>query len=91
MVYTEDTSVYDIMQTLQTTQNYTAEVFNNVGTTSDTTGFHYLRRYNEKYYDEVEYQNINNGTEIVFDTTGVKSHIGYTTYTTGEGENEGIR
>ena len=86
MVYTEDTSVYDIMQTLQTTQNFTAEVFNNVGTTSDTTGFHYLRRYNEKYYDEVEYQNINNGTEIVFDTTGVKSHIGYTTYTTGEGE-----
>ncbi len=86
MVYTEDTSVYDIMQTLQTTQNYTAEVFNNVGTTSDTTGFHYLRRYNEKYYDEVEYQNIKNGTEIVFDTTGVKSHIGYTTYTTGEGE-----
>lgn len=86
MVYTEDTSVYDIMQTLQTTQNYTAEVFNNVGTTSDTTGFHYLRRYNEKYYDEIEYQNQNNGTEIVFDTTEVKSHIGYTTYTTGEGE-----
>ena len=55
MVYTEDTSVYDIMKTLQTTQNYTAEVFNNVGTTSDTTGFHYLRRYNERYYDEIEY------------------------------------
>ena len=49
MVYTEDYSVYDIMQTLQTTKNYTAEVLNNVGTTADNTGFHYLRRYTEKY------------------------------------------
>lgn len=86
MVYTEDTSVYDIMKTLQTTQNYTAEVFNNVGTTSDSNGFHYLRRYNERYYDEIEYLNQRNGTEVVFDTTETKSHIGYTTYTSGEGE-----
>ena len=86
MVYTEDTSVYDIMKTLQTTQNYTAEVFNNVGTTTDSNGFHYLRRYNERYYDEIEYQNQRNGTEVVFDTTETKSHIGYTTYTSGEGE-----
>ena len=80
MVYTEDTSVYDIMQTLQTTQNFTAEVFNNVGTTTDSNGFHYLRRYNENYYDEIEYKNKRNGTEVVFDTTQPKSHIGYTTY-----------
>ena len=64
MVYTEDYSVYDIMKTLQTTKNYTAEVLNNVGTTADNTGFHYLRRYTENYYDVFEYQNINNGTEI---------------------------
>ena len=80
MVYTEDLSVYNIIKTLQETKNYTAEVFNNVGTTADNNGFHYLRRYNEKYYDEIEYQNTRNGTEVVFDTTTMKSHIGYTTY-----------
>ena len=80
MVYTEDTSAYDIIKTLQETKNFTAEVKNNVGTTNDTTGFHYLRRYTENYYDEIEYQNVNNGTEIEFDTTSQKSHIGYTTY-----------
>lgn len=80
MVYTEDYSVYDIMKTLQTTKNYTAEVLNNVGTTADNTGFHYLRRYTENYYDDIEYQNINNGTEIEFSETLIKSHTGYTTY-----------
>lgn len=80
MVYTEDYSVYDIMETLQTTKNYTAEVLNNVGTTADNTGFHYLRRYTENYYDDIEYQNINNGTEIEFSETLIKSHTGYTTY-----------
>ncbi len=80
LVYTEDTSVFDIFKTLQTTKNYTAEVFNNVGTTTDSNGFHYLRKYNENYYDEIEYKNKRNGTEVVFDTTQPKSHIGYTTY-----------
>lgn len=83
IVYTEDTSVYDIIKTLQTTKNYTAEVFNNVGTTTDVTGFHYLRKYTEKYYDETEFQNINSGTEIIFSEEIQKSHVGYTTYDTG--------
>ena len=91
MVYTEDTTVYDIFKTLQQTHNYTAEVFNNVGTTADVTGFHYLRRYTEGYYDEIEYQNVKNGTEIVFDTTGApKSHLGYTSYKDATTSEEGI-
>ena len=90
MVYTEDYSVYDIMQTLQTTKNYTAEVLNNVGTTADNTGFHYLRRYTENYYDDIEYQNINNGTEIEFSETLIKSHTGYTTYGTKGSDDRAI-
>lgn len=83
IVYTEDRSVYDIFETLQKTKNYTAEVFNNVGTTTDVTGFHYLRKYTDKYYDETEFQNINSGTEIIFSEEIQKSHVGYTTYDTG--------
>ena len=83
MVYTEDTSVYDIIKTLQTTKNFEAEVFNNVGTTSDTTGFHYLRRYTENYYDEIDYQNVSNGTEIEYDTEAPKSRVGYMAYVDG--------
>ena len=89
MVYTEDKSVYDIIKQLSDTKNvhnYTAEVFNDVGTTSDTTGFHYLRHYTEDYYWEIDYQNVNNGTEIEFDTTNPKSRSGYTAYKNGDEE-----
>lgn len=91
MVYTEDTSAYDIIKQLSDTENvhnYTAEVFNDVGTTNDTTGFHYLRHYTEDYYWEIDYQNVNNGTEIEFDTTNPKSRSGYTAYK--DGDEEGI-
>ena len=91
MVYTEDTSVYDIIKNLSDTENvhnYTAEVFNDVGTTNDTTGFHYLRHYTEDYYWEIDYQNVKNGTEIEFDTTNPKSRSGYTAYK--DGDEEGI-
>ena len=79
-VYTRDLSVYDIVKNLQNSKNYTVEVLNNVGTTNDATGFHYVRTYTENYYDDIEYQNVNNGTEIVFDTTNIKAHFGYTVY-----------
>ena len=91
MVYTEDKSAYDIIKQLSDTENvhnYTAEVFNDVGTTNDTTGFHYLRHYTEDYYWEIDYQNVNNGTEIEFDTTNPKSRSGYTAYK--DGDEEGI-
>ena len=91
MVYTEDTSAYDIIKNLSDTENvhnYTAEVFNDVGTTNDTTGFHYLRHYTEDYYWEIDYQNVKNGTEIEFDTTNPKSRSGYTAYK--DGDEEGI-
>ena len=87
MVYTEDTSAYDIIKNLSDTENvhnYTAEVFNDVGTTNDTTGFHYLRHYTEDYYWEIDYQNVKNGTEIEFDTTNPKSRSGYTAYKNGD-------
>ena len=87
MVYTQDFTIRDIVKNLQETHNFTAEVLNNVGTTADTTGFHYLRTYTENYYDDIEYQNVNNGTEIEFSTTQMKSHTGYMVY--GElGSNE---
>lgn len=79
-VYTQDLSVYSIIETLQKSKNYTVEVLNNVGTTNDATGFHYVRTYTENYYDDIEYQNVNNGTEIVFDTTNIKAHSGFTVY-----------
>lgn len=91
MVYTEDTSAYDIIKNLSDTENvhnYTAEVFNDVGTTNDTTGFHYLRHYTEDYYWEIDYQNVKNGTEIEFDTTNPKSRSGYTAYK--DGDEDGI-
>ena len=91
MVYTEDKSAYDIIKQLSDTKNvhnYTAEVFNDVGTTNDTTGFHYLRHYTEDYYWEIDYQNVKNGTEIEFDTTNPKSRSGYTAYK--DGDEEGI-
>ena len=89
MVYTEDKSAYDIIKQLSDTKNvhnYTAEVFNDVGTTNDTTGFHYLRHYTEDYYWEIDYQNVKNGTEIEFDTTNPKSRSGYTAYKNGDEE-----
>lgn len=80
MVYTQDLTLRDLMETLQTTHNFQVEIFNNVGTTQDSYGFHYLRTYTENYYDEISYQNTYNSTtqQIEFTTTGMpKSHIGY--------------
>lgn len=85
-VFTENTSVYDLVKNLQTAKNFQVEIMNSVGTVNDSYGFHYLRTYTENYYDEISYQNINNTStnEIEFDTTHTKSHIGYTTYKDGD-------
>lgn len=81
IVYTKDTSAYDIVKTLQNSKNFKIEVLNNVGTTKDTTGFHYVRTYTEDYYDEYEYQNETDSSgNITFNTTNIKSHTGYASY-----------
>lgn len=85
IVYTQDLSVYRLIQNLQTSHNFQVEILNNVGTTRDETGFHYLRTYTEEYYDEITYQNkTNTSGEIEFSTTNIKEHIGYTTYEDGD-------
>lgn len=84
MVYTEDTTAFDIIKELQDadTKNYQIEVFNNVGTTTDTTGFHYLRTYTEDYYEEIQYQNTINSTtsSVEFTTDQIKTQFGYTSH-----------
>lgn len=82
--YTEDLTLRNLMQQLQTTHNYQAEVLNNVGTTRDTTGFHYLRTYTENYYDEVTYQNVSGTNGIEFNTDIEKEHIGYAKFEDGD-------
>lgn len=86
-VYTRDTTLRDLIESLATAKNYQYEIMNNVGTTTDTTGFHYLRTVTEKYYDEVDYQNVADGQgNISFNTDKIKSHTGYTDYTDDEGK-----
>lgn len=80
-VYTKDTSIQDLVKALASAENYKYEIKNNVGTTKDTTGFHYVRTVTKDYYDETEYQNVADSTgNITFNYTNVKSHTGYTTY-----------
>ncbi len=85
MVYTKDMTVYNTIKTLQTAKNFQIEVLNNVGTTRDSYGFHYLRTYTENYYDEIEYQNTYNSEtqQIEFTTDKIKSHTGFASYKTG--------
>ena len=86
MVYTKDMTIYNTIKTLQTAMNFQVEVLNNVGTTRDSYGFHYLRTYTENYYDEIEYQNTYNSTtqQIEFTTDKIKSHTGFASYKTGD-------
>lgn len=86
MVYTKDMTVYNTIKTLQTAKNFQVEVLNNVGTTRDSLGFHYLRTYTENYYDEIEYQNVLNSTtqQIEFSTDKIKSHTGFASYKTAD-------
>lgn len=84
MVYTQDTTVYDLIENLQSAHNFQVEITNSVGTTKDSTGFHYLRTYTENYYSDIEYQNVaNSDGNIEFSTKNKKSHIGYCSYTDG--------
>lgn len=88
-VFAKDTSIQDLVRTLQTAENYQYEIKNNVGTTKDTNGFHYVRTVTKDYYDEIDYQNTSDGAgNIEFSTNKIKSHVGYTTYT--EGDKTGI-
>jgi len=82
--YTEDLTLRNLMEQLQTTHNYQAEVLNNVGTTRDTTGFHYLRTYTENYYDEITYKNVSGTNGIEFNTDIELEHIGYTSFEDGD-------
>ena len=82
--YTEDLTLRNLMQQLQTTHNFQAEILNNVGTTRDTTGFHYLRTYTENYYDEITYQNVSGTNGIEFNTDIEKEHIGYAKFEDGD-------
>ena len=85
MVYTKDTSIYDLIKNLQTAKNFQVEITNSVGTTKDAAGFHYLRTYTENYYSDIEYQNVTNSDgNVEFSTQNTKSHIGYCTYTDGD-------
>lgn len=81
-VFTEDLSIYNLIKTMQDTKNYQVEILNNVGTNNDASGFHYLRTYTEKYYDEIEYQNVINSQtgQIEFSKDEVKNYFGYTGY-----------
>ncbi len=79
MVYTQDTTVRDLISYLQSAENYEVEIFNNVGTTRDSYGFHYLRQYTESYYHEIEYQNTYNSTtsQIEFSEGTKKAEVAY--------------
>ena len=72
------------MTQLQTTHNFQAEILNNVGTTRDTTGFHYLRTYTEDYYDEITYQNVSTTNGIEFNTDIEREHVGYAKFEDGD-------
>ena len=91
MCYTEDLTLKHLFEQLQDTKNvhnYQAEILNNVGTTRDTTGFHYLRTYTENYYDEITYKNVSGTNGIEFNTDVELEHIGYTSFE--DGENSGV-
>lgn len=82
IVFTEDLSIYNLIKGMQESKNYQVEILNNVGTNNDATGFHYLRTFTEKYYEETEYQNVinsENGT-IDFSTEKIKNQYGYMGY-----------
>lgn len=82
--YTEDLTLKNLMTQLQTTHNFQAEILNNVGTTRDTTGFHYLRTYTEDYYDEITYQNVSTTNGIEFNTDIEREHVGYAKFEDGD-------
>lgn len=81
-VFTEDLSIYNLIKGMQSSKNYQVEILNNVGTNNDATGFHYLRTYTEKYYEETEYQNVINSetNSIDFSKEKIKNQYGYTGY-----------
>lgn len=91
-VLTEDLSIYNLISSMQKSKNYQVEILNNVGTNNDATGFHYVRTYTEKYYDEVEYQNVLDTTtgKIEFSKDEVKNYFGYTGYKYSVGGNKYI-
>lgn len=89
IVFTKNTSVYDLMAKLQNEKyrNYEVEVLNNVGTINDSTGFHYKRTYTKDYYEETEYQNeLDTSTGNIIFTDKPKAQYGYTGYKDVNGE-----
>lgn len=91
IVYTRDTRVTDLITLMASSKNYQVEVLNNVGTTKDAKGFHYLRTYTANYYDEIEYQNTTDTSgNVVFSTTSIKDHFGYMPYFDESGKAVGL-
>lgn len=85
-VKTGDTTLYNLVQTLQNSHNYKIEVYNTVSTTVDNYGFHYEQTYTEDYFDRITYKKrAADEPEDERGLSGIKSEFAYVN-TVNEGE-----
>jgi len=73
-------NVYNLFSTLRSSKNYTMEIYNTVGTTVNTYGFHYKEIFAENYFEKITY-NKTAAEEAVGDRgRKIDSDIGYVNF-----------